>query len=328
MKRRTLLFALTLIAIGGLVFAQAKTSLTIQSNQTGARVYINDNLAGYTTPSFSTLVVPGLYRIRVSKDGFPEFKTTVVIGQSPITIMAYLGGSTPPAPPHPQPPLPPPVPPMVKHQLSIDTNMGGAQVYINGAFSGITPFVTFMHPGNYYIVIRLDGYEDYVKTVDLSGSYRIHASLKPLSLPIYIDATNVPGAAIYRDSALIGTVPYRGNWMPGTYSLRVTAPGYADYTERIIVTGPLTMQISLTPLLVDYEIRIPEFFATHEGKAVQFRDMELYLDGKRLQSPFGKAVPGTHRITLIVSDLRFETDFELTPGTVVSLEPFFGINVH
>ena len=323
-----LLFAFILVAFGGLVFAQTKTSLNIQSNQVGARVYINDNLAGYTSPSFSTLVVPGLYRIRVAKDGFPEFKTTVVIGQSPITIVAYLGGSTLPAPPPPQPPLPQPVPPMVKHQLSIDTNVGGAQVYINGAFSGITPFATFMHPGNYYVVIRLDGYEDYTKTVNLGGSYRIHASLKPLSLPIYIDATNVPGAAIYRDSALVGSVPYRGNWMPGTYSIRITAPGYADYAERVTVTGPLTMQISLAPLLVDYEIRIPEFFATLDGETIQFRDVKLYLDGKRLESPFGKAVPGTHRITMYISDLRFETDFELTPGKLASLEPFFGISVH
>jgi len=328
LRRKLCLIAFILIALGGLVFAQAKTSLNIQSNQVGARVYINDNLAGYTSPSFSTLVAPGLYRIRVSKDGFPEFKTTVVIGQSPITIVAYLGGSTPPAPPPPKPPLPQPVPPMVKHQLSIDTNVGGAQVYINGAFSGITPFVAFMNPGNYYIIVRLDGYEDYVKTVNLGGAYRIHASMKPLSLPIYIDATNVPGAAIYRDSVLIGSVPYRGNWMPGTYSIRITAPGYADYAERVTVTGPLTMQISLTPLLVDYEIRIPEFFATLEGKTIQFRDVELYLDGKRLESPFGKTVPGTHRITMLLSDLRFETDFELTPGKLASLEPFFGISVH
>jgi len=91
LRRKLCLIAFILIALGGLVFAQAKTSLNIQSNQVGARVYINDNLAGYTSPSFSTLVAPGLYRIRVSKDGFPEFKTTVVIGQSPITIVAYLG---------------------------------------------------------------------------------------------------------------------------------------------------------------------------------------------------------------------------------------------
>ena len=319
---------LSLSRWGGLVFAQAKTSLNIQSNQTGARVYINDNLAGYTTPSFSTLVVPGLYRIRVAKDGFPEFKTTVVVGQSPITIVAYLGGSAPPTHQPPQPPIPQPGPQMSSHMLSIDTNIGGAQVYINGGFAGITPFVTYLHQGNYYVVIRLDGYEDYTKNVNLGGSYRIHASLKPLSLPIYIDATNVPGAAIYRDSSLIGSAPYRGNWMPGSYSIRITAPGYADYAERINVTGPLTIQVPLSPLLVDYEIRIPEFFATLQGKPVRFKDVELYLDGKRLESSFGKAVPGTHRITMFLADLRFETDFELIAGKPASIEPFFGISVH
>lgn len=328
MKRRIIFAVLIILALGGPVFAQAKTSLNIQSNQVGARVYLNDNLAGYTSPNFSTLVSPGLYRIRVAKDGFPEFKTTVVIGQSPITIMANLGGSLPPPHQPPQPPLPPPVPPMTKHQLSIDTDVGGAQVYINGAFAGITPFVTFMHSGSYYVVIRLDGYEDYTKNVNLGGSYRIHASLKPLSLPVYIDATNAPGAVVYRDSTLLGSVPYRGNWMPGSYSLRIVAPGYVDYAERVNVSGPLTIQTALTPLLIDYEIKIPEFFATLEGKAVRFNDVEMYLDGKRLESPFGKASYGTHRITMFLDGLRFEANFELTPGKPASIEPFFGINVH
>ena len=327
MRKKLLLAVLALIAISGLVFAQAKTSLNVQSNQVGARVYLNDNLAGYTTPNFSTLVVPGLYRIRVTKDGFPEFKTTVVVGQSPITIMANLGGGgTPPMPQPPQPPIPQPNPPSVKHQLSIETNVGGAQVYLNGSFAGTTPFVSFLHPGTYYIVVRMDGYEEYTKTVKLSGSYRFYASLDPLSLPVYIDVANVPGAMIYRDSTLIGGAPYRGNWMPGNYSIRITAPGFADYNDRISLSGPLTLQATLFPLLIDYEIKIPETFATFEGKPVSFKDVEIYLDGRRLESPFGKAIPGNHRITLFLGNLRFETDFQLTAGRIASIEPFFGIN--
>lgn len=325
MKKRVLLAALALLALQSLVFAQAKTSLNVQSNQAGARVYLNDNLAGYTSPNFSTLVVPGQYRIRVTKDGFSDFSTTVVVGQSPVTIIAYLGGPPPSQPP--KPPVTPPPPPAAKHQLSVESNVGGAQVYLNGAYAGTTPFSAMLMPSTYSIVIRLDGYEEYTRTVKLGESYRLHATLNPVSLPVYIDASNVPGATIYRDSSLMGNVPYRGAWMPGSYSIRITAPGYADFTDRIFMSGPLTMQVSLTPLLIDYEIRIPEPFATLAGKSVGFRDLQIYLDGRHLDSPFGKAVQGTHRMTIFFGDLRFETDFDLAPGRFALIEPKFGISI-
>jgi len=320
-----LLVALALVALQGLVFAQSKTSLNIQSNQVGAKVYLNDNLAAYTSPNFSTLVVLGQYRIRVTKDGFREFSTTVVIGQSPITIIANLGGPPPPQPP--KPPSNPPSPPSTKHQLSIESNVGGAQVYLNGAYAGTTPFSAMLMPSTYDIVIRHDGYEEYSRTVRLGGSYKFYASLNPMALPVYIDAANAPGGSVYRDSTLMGSLPYRGAWMPGNYSIRITAPGYADFTDRVFMTGPLTMQVSLTPFLIEYEIRIPEFFATFAGKSVGFKDLQIYLDGRRLDSPHGKAVQGMHRMTIFLGEFRFETEFELAPGRFAMIEPKFGITI-
>ncbi|HWR10193.1 MAG TPA: PEGA domain-containing protein [Rectinemataceae bacterium] len=340
MRKRALLSMLVLlVALPGFVFAQAKTSLNVQSNQSGARVYLNDKLAGYASPNFSTLVVPGNYTITVTKDGFSEFKTTINVGNSPVTIFANLSGkpsqpipppSQPPQPPRPQQPNPPnpqPFPPIARHQLSIESNVDGAQVYLNGAYAGRTPFVSYLHPGTYSILLRLDGYEEYSRTVNLGGSYQIRATLSPISLPVFINAANVSGASLYRDSTFIGNLPYRGDWMPGNYTLRIVAPGYADYVDRVFLNGPLTIQVSLSPLIVDYQIAIPELFATLAGRPIRFQDVAVYLDGRRLDSPFGKALPGTHRITLLLGDLRFEADFELLPGKIASIEPFLGVNI-
>jgi len=337
MRKRIFLTAFViLIALPGLIFAQAKTSLNVQSNQTGAKVYLNDKMAGYTSPNFSTLVVPGIYKIKVTKDGFSDFSTTINVGSTPITVFANLGGrpSQPPAPPpqppapHPQkPPFPLPVPPVPRYQLSIEANVGGARVYLNGAYAGNTPFVSYLHPGNYSVALRLDGYEDYTRTIKLNGSYQIRATLNPISLPVYINATNVSGANLYRDSTFIGSLPYRGEWMPGNYTIRITAPGYADYIDRISLDGPLTMQLSLSPHLVDYQIMIPELFASLAGRPVGFQDMTIYLDGRHLDSPYGKALPGTHRLTLMIGDLRFEADFDVSPGKFASIEPFLGISI-
>jgi hypothetical protein len=250
----TLVILITLLP--AVLFAQAKTSLDLRCDQTGARVYIGDKLVGYTSPNFSTLILPGSYTIRVAKEGFPDFQTSVIVGQSPVTIIATLGWSRPPAPlpPMPQPP-------------------------------------------------------------------------SPRSFPIYIDASNAARASLYRDSTLIGSLPYRGDWRPGVYSLRITAPGYGDYVDRIVLNAPLTMRINLPALYVDYEIKLPQFFATRDGRPFEFKDMDIYLDGQYLASPFGKTSAGTHRLIVFLRDLRFEADFELSAGKYAVIEPFLGIRI-
>jgi hypothetical protein len=259
----------------------------------------------------------------VVKDEFPEFKTTVVIGNNPVTIVATLGAS-PSKPPAPKPPAPPVV---QKHSLTVESNKKGAQVFINGSFSGITPWTAQLLPGTYSVTVRMDGYEDFSSLVKLTGSNRLYASLTPRSFPVYIDAVNTSGASIFRDSVFLGTLPYRGSWLPGSYSIRISAPGYNEYAERVFVSGPLTMQLNLSPAIVPYELRIPEFFATSSGKYLELKDMFILIDGKRVESPYGTLAPGSHRIDIYIGDLTFNATFEVPHGAPVIIEPFLGVRL-
>ena len=243
------------------LFAQTKTTLNLRCDQTGARVYIDDKLVGYTSPNFSTLILPGNYAIRVAKEGFPDFHASILVGQSPVTIIATLGWSRPPAPQPPMPPPPAPQPP------------------------------------------------------------------SPRSFPVYIDAANAPRASLYRDSSLVGNLPYRGDWKPGVYSLRISAPGFGDYVERIVLNAPLTIRVNLPALYVDYEIKLPQFFASRDGRPIEFKDMDIYLDGQRLNSPYGKTTSGPHRLMVFLRDLRFEADFELASGKYAVIEPYLGVHI-
>ncbi len=98
-KRKFFLAVVAMLAAGSLIFAQVKVSLTIRSNVSGAQVYLNNNLAGSTSPNLSLQVFPGTYTIRVVKAGYSEFRTSIVAVQSPITIIANLKGGTPQTPP-------------------------------------------------------------------------------------------------------------------------------------------------------------------------------------------------------------------------------------
>lgn len=340
MKKKFSIALLILLALGSLVFAQAKVQVTVQCDQVGARVYLNGNLAGYTSPNLSFSVFPGSYTLSVVKDGFAEYQTTFTAFQSPVVIVARLSGSpqTPPAPTPPPatpvspgvptPPAAPPVPPVQNCRLTIDTNVDGARVYINGSFAGTTPFSTTLPKGSYSVVLRLDGYEEFARTVRLTSSYTLTANLVPYQFPVFINAINVPNASIYRDYTYVGNAPYKGTWGFGSYVVRISAPGYMEYSERIFVNGPVNLQVSLSPLMVDFEIKLPESFSSSWKKLGKFGELEVYLDGARLDSLRGKTMPGTHRITLVYRDLRLEGDCQILPGKSATIEFSLGVAVY
>ncbi|MCX7026761.1 MAG: PEGA domain-containing protein [Spirochaetes bacterium] len=324
MKRKILAVFLVLAAVNGLLLAQAKTSLTIRCDQAGAQVYIEDKLAGSTQPTFSIFLLPGTYKIRVSKEGFSEFQTTAVVGMSPVTLQVTLGKA---GNPNPQP-SPPPKAPVAKYQLSVDANQRGAQVFVNGTYVGNTPLSVFLEQGSYSVDVKLEGFEDSSKNIRMNGAYRHYAVLDPRPLSVYIDANNAPGASIYRDSSFVGTTPYRGAWMPGSYDVRISSPGFSDFRDQFTVHGPITLSVALMPALVEYEIRIPELFAMKADKPTRFEDLLILIDGAQLTSPFGTMLPGTHHLELYFGDLHLKTNFDVPKGGRFVLEPFLGVNVY
>jgi len=337
MRKKLFSLILILVAAAGMAFAQNKVQLNIQCDQTGAKIYLNDNAVGYTTPNFSMSIFPGTYTVRIVKDGFAEFRTSFTAYQSPITIVAHLAGSpqTPPPPPAPSPSNPgipvlpvPPQPHEPSYQFNVRANVNGAQVYINGSYVGSTPLAIMLPRGNYSVVVRLDGYQDYSRSIRLNGPYTLVASLNSYQYSVSISAINAPNATIYRDNSYVGSSPYRGTWSYGSYMVRISAPGFADYAQQVFVNGPVNLQVSLTPLAVDYEIKLPDDLYSSWKRLGKFSDVDVYFDDAKIDSLRGKAVPGTHHITLKYRDLRLESDFVLPAGKPVTIELSLGVTVY
>ena len=326
MKKKIFAIVMVLLASGSILLAQPKTPLNIQCDQTGARVFIEDKLVGYTQPNFSILLMSGTYKVRVSKEGFPEFQTTAVVGASPVSIQAILGKG---GKPNPQPPTSPTSTiPVARYQLSVDANLKGAQVFVNGAYIGVTPCTAVLEQNTYAVVVKLEGYDEYSSSIKLNGAGRIFAVLSPRPIYVYIDAYNAQGASVYRDSTFVGTTPYRGSWMPGTYDIRISSPGYNDFNDKSTLRGPLTMSVALVPSFVEYELRIPEGFAMNAGKPTRFEDLVVLIDGNQMTSPFGTMQIGTHHLELFLGAVHLETVFEVPASGRFVLEPFLGVAVH
>lgn len=269
-EKKITFIALAILIAGSLAFAQTKVSVTIQCNVSGAQVYLNDNLAGYTSPNFNLLVFPSTYTIRVVKDGFAEFRTTVTAMHGPVVIVANLMGMSPQMPPSSSPSLPPAGPqqlpppnlvqPASRAQLSIDSNVDSASVFINNAY--------------------------------------------------------------------VGNTPYQSILPRGTYLIRLTAPGYDDHTESVSIDSYTRLHISLTPLSVEYEIKLPKNLLNSWGHFDTLGDVRLFIDDQRLDRLQGHILPGRHTFTMIYKNLRLEDDFIVTPGKPVTLELSLGVRVY
>lgn len=350
MKRIFLLSAALLALSAGAVFAQNRTSLNILCDELGAQVYINGHLAGSTTPNFSFLIPQGNVDIRVQKEGFRTFETVVRAGSYPITLNVRLRGpgpeersrewdrgphwqEQPMPPPPPQPPQPAPVnvgPPQLftyGDSLSVNSNVPGASVFINGNPAGSTPFSASIPAGSYTVLVQAPGYNDFSQNVVVNGPVQIYANLQGQGYQLGIDAPNAPGAQVIVNGSPVGQTPYAGVFQPGTYSITIRAPGFADYSAQVSLNGPQNLVATLVPAMSTWRLVIRDEMINRDLNGRHMEQIKLFIDGRLQQAPSGLIAAGRHSIRLVAGGLAFETFIDVQPGRNYVFEPRLGLEI-
>lgn len=328
MKKIASLILALLILGSGAVFAQNKGALTIQCNVTGAQVYINGRMAGYTTPNFSQLLNAGSYQIRVVKQGLPEFSTTVTMRGQPVILNIVLGAQQPQPVPQPIPqPQPVPQPQVLQHSLSVDSNVRGAEVFINGNPAGRTPFSGKLPEGSYNVVVRAAGYLDFNQNVVVRGNTHINAVLQGMSYQLNVDSGSLRGAQVILNGSVVGQTPYAGSLQPGSYSLTVRLPGYGDYSIQLNMNGPQTVSAVLQPLAATWQLSLPDSSVNKDMRGGHWSQIQIYIDGAMVKGTQGQFFPGRHTVRVVSGGLAAETFIDAQAGQVYTIEPVIGINI-
>jgi hypothetical protein len=243
MRKKTvllLLLAAFLAASVAPAFAQTRGAFAIVCNVTGARVYLNGELAGYTKPNFSALLKPGTYRVRVTMDKYRPFETVITMSGNPLNLPVNLVPEGPVVPPG-------------RFELRVSANVAGAQVYLNNAPVGTAPLSLRVNRGNYSVRVSAPGYQDYLAAVNVAGPTAVNAVLQGYLLQLAVNC-NVAGAQIYVNNALAGTAPFVGSFAPGSYTVRASAPGYADVTTVVNLNGNQTISLTLQGRLLQLAV--------------------------------------------------------------------------
>lgn len=342
-KRVSILALLLAIASASAVFSQAKANLTVVASEGPAQVILSGRLVGIANPQLIVSVSPGRYELVVRKNGLPEFKDMIVVGARGLTVRADLGPgpgiqslpSAPPAGPGtiqaspgtikstPIPMTPQPV--KVLFSLTVNANAPGAQVSVNGTAIGQAPAQAMLEGGEYQISVTAPGYEPYSRSVKVRGNTSHDAVLRQLLNRLSVTA-NIPGAEVYLNNAKAGNAPFLVDLLPGTYNLRVAAPGFQDFNTVIFMNGPQAVNAALAPLFATVSVSLPSQYLNRDQGAPR-PALELFIDGARQSGLQAQVSPGQRTIRVTAGFLSFESSIVVEAGRSYTIEPALSLNV-
>jgi hypothetical protein len=277
---------------------KALYTLSVNASVRGAKVLINGKTVG--SVPFRKEYAGANYKIQVEAAGYQPFNQTVNLNKD-INITAQL------------------VP--VNFNLVVNSSVRGARVFINGSAKGSAPLNIALPPANYSIKVSADGYHDFTSQVTLTRDSTVTAQLQPIEYTLSV-SSSVKGATVFLDNVRKSSAPYNITLKPGMYSVKVTAPGYIDYTSSVKLDKNTTVTATLQPAMAQVLFQFPDNLLNKDDRQA-IQKLVYYVDGKAVQGPRFSVTPGRHVIKLVSGGFSVETVKVFEPGRAYTILPNF-----
>ena len=204
--------------------------LLVQAHPAGADVEINGVHYG-KTPLLLPNIHLGRHQIRFSAPGhLPKVIEAEVPDRVPVLVKTRLDSDA--------------------GRLIVETKPPGAQVVLNGAELGQTPFRQPRLPaGRHVLDLTLAGYTPYREefVVKAGVEHKVNIVLTPLPGNLTVH-TDPPGARIFLNDQYYGDAPFLAEGLaPGQYVLRAELRGYAPVSSTNVLSlgGNLLVELKL-----------------------------------------------------------------------------------
>jgi hypothetical protein len=168
-------------------------------------------------------------------------------------------------------------------KLNLDSNVRGAEVYMDGRRIGQIPFSGQVPSGRHQLKVTARGYKDAVQTMTLRSDTTLTMTLekeqgRDTSPPdnnrgfaLKVNS-NVRGAKIFIDNRLRGETPETIKLMRGRINIKVTAAGYVDFVTTLNISDDTTINAELKKLERLFNL----------GVSANIRGAKVYVDDKYL----------------------------------------------
>lgn len=134
--------------------------------------------------------------------------------------------------------------------FTIDPDLDGTRVFINGHFRGVTPLTLSVPAMPLSLKLQINGYEDFNETVDPTQDtdYRPELIASAPTIPMVTITTEPPGAPIVINNRIVGDSPTQFEAEPGKrLRIRIELRGYRDFYQEFTVSedSEQTIEINL-----------------------------------------------------------------------------------
>jgi len=250
--------------------------LSLITNPSSADVYIDNTYMGRSPLN---LTLPeGTKNLRIEKSGYETYYETLLLNRS-ISKSITLS-------------------PQIKtYKLSVSSSPSNARVYINGTYEGMTPIALTLKEGTYTVQLTLDGYEDFVTSVNLDRDRQVTATLysKKARLSIETDPSN---ATIYVDNSYVGRSPITIDLDAGRHTVKIEKAGYLTETRDVNLSAGTTSSLKV---VMQEEKPVARINITSDPK-----NARIFINGK----DYGRTdrivelEPGYYEIIIVLEGYR------------------------
>lgn len=212
-----------------LTLATATLPVTLTSTPKGAAVTLDGQAVG-VTPWRGPLSA-GAHAVSLTLDGYEALDATLEVGGQQPTSRAFTLVALPRA-------------------VSITSEPSGAEVLLDAAKVGVTPWSGEVALGRHLLAVQAPGHVAFKKTLQVSAGPRLteHAVLKAELVAVRITSTP-PGAAVTVDGKKVGLTPWSGKLPVGPRAIEVARAGLLPATETLALpsgAGTTTKQYALS----------------------------------------------------------------------------------
>ena len=217
----------------------------------GSYVYLADEMIGQA-PLKTDRLASGTYSIRLIKDLYKSYETTVTVTDGNVTTISPVLQAD-----------------FARVTLSVDND---AEIWVNGEQKGSGSWAGDLATGSYLVECRKANHRSTSDNINVSADMPSRRITLKAPSPINgsLSISSAPDfAEVYLDGTHIGQTPlYLPETIIGSHTLKLTKPGCADWTGNVNVAEGQIAEINAT-----LQSGAPVTFTSNVASA------QLYLDG-------------------------------------------------